>query len=132
MAFLVGYRLLGGIIGVVLAFIFMILFSLCSIGLGLITAAISKSSEAATGISFAFIMPQMIFGTFVPMGDITRIVGMFLPSYYVTDALTSIFLRGAIEHSVLQNIVIDFAFISIVSIAIIIIGILLFKKTGKT
>ena len=77
-------------------------------------------------------MPQMFFGTFVPMGEISEIVGMFLPSYYVTDALTAIFLRGAIEQSVFQNIIIDFTVISIVSIVILIAGIWLYEKYGSS
>ncbi len=131
LAYVVGYRPLGGVIGVILAFILMIIFSLCSIGLGLVTAAISKSPGAATGISFAFIMPQMFFGTFISMGEFSRIVGMFLPSYYVTDALTSIFLRGAIEQSIYQTLIIDFVVISIVSVVILLLGVWLYKKYGS-
>lgn len=65
------------------------------------------------------------------MGDISQIVGTFLPSYYMTDALTAIFLRGAVEHSVFQTIVIDFAVISIVSVLILIAGIFFYEKYGN-
>jgi len=70
----------------------------------------------------------MFFGTFIPITDSTRPIAMFLPSYYATDALTSIFNGASLTSA---NILIDFAFISIVSIAIVIIGILLFKKSGN-
>jgi hypothetical protein len=53
---------------------------------------------------------------------------MFLPSYYVTDALTSIFNGDTLLSA---NILIDFAFISIASLIIIIFGIQLFKKFGS-
>lgn len=128
MAFFFGFRPLSDVVGFILAFLIIALFSLCSVGLGLITATIAKSAGAATGISFIFILPQMFFGTFLPITDTTRIIAMFLPSYYVVDALASIF-GGAPLTS--ENLLIDFTFISIVSVAIIIIGIQLFKKYGN-
>ena len=114
--------------GFFLAFLIIALLSLSSVGLGLITATIAKSAGTATGLSFIFILPQMFFGTFVPITDTTRIIAMFLPSYYVTDALTLIFGGASLTS---ENILIDFAFISIVSVVIIILGILLFKKYGN-
>ena len=128
LALLFGFRSNSDIVGILLAFLLMALFSLSSVGLGLITASVSKSAGTATGISFIFILPQMFFGTFIPITDTTRPIAMFLPSYYATDALTSIFSGASLTSA---NILIDFAFISIVSIVIIIIGILLFKKSGN-
>jgi len=128
LALLFGFRSSSDIVGILLAFLLMALFSLSSVGLGLITASVSKSAGTATGISFIFILPQMFFGTFIPITDTTRPIAMFLPSYYATDALTSIFNGASLLSA---NILIDFAFISIVSIVIIIIGILLFKKSGN-
>jgi len=128
LALLFGFRSNSDIVGILLAFLLMALFSLSSVGLGLITASVSKSAGAATGLSFIFILPQMFFGTFIPITDTTRPIAMFLPSYYATDALTSIFNGTALTSA---NILIDFAFISIVSIVIVIIGILLFKKSGN-
>jgi len=103
------------------------LFSLSSVGLGLITATVVKTPEAATGISFVFILPQMFFGTFIPLTDTTRQIAMFMPSYYVVDALSLIF-GGDWTNA---NILLDVGIISIVSVAIVTIGILLFKKYGK-
>ncbi len=128
MALFFGFRPLSDVVGFILAFLIIALFSLCSVGLGLITATIAKSAGAATGISFIFILPQMFFGTFIPITDTTRIIAMFLPSYYVVDALASIF-GGAPLTS--ENLLIDFGVISIVSVVIIIIGIQLFKKYGN-
>ncbi len=128
LALFLGFRSNSDIVGILLAFLLMALFSLSSVGLGLITASVSKSAGTATGISFIFILPQMFFGTFIPITDTTRPIAMFLPSYYATDALTSIFSGASLTSA---NILIDFAFISIVSIAIVIIGILLFKKSGN-
>jgi len=128
LALLFGFKSNSDIVGILLAFLLMALFSLSSVGLGLITASVSKSAGTATGISFIFILPQMFFGTFIPITNTTRPIAMFLPSYYATDALTSIFSGASLTSA---NILIDFAFISIVSIVIVIIGILLFKKSGN-
>jgi ABC-2 type transport system permease protein len=115
------------VLGLLFAFLLMAIFSLSSVGLGLITATISKNSGVATGLSFIFILPQMFFGTFIPITATTRYIAMVLPSYYVTDAIGSIYNGASLLSS---NILIDFAFISVVSIIIVIIGILVFKKYG--
>lgn len=132
MAYLVGYRPNVDVASFVLAFIIMSIFALCNVGFGLITAAIAKSSGAATGISFIFIMPQMFLGTFVGAGlsPSAQAAGKFVPSYYVTDALTSLFLRGAPVSS--PTILLDLSIVIIISVIALLIGILLFSKYGKT
>jgi ABC-type multidrug transport system permease subunit len=131
MAFLIGYRPLGDLISVIMAFIIVMIFSLCCVGFGLITATISKSSGAATGIAFIFIMPQMFLGTFVSVGlsSIAQQIGRFTPSYYVTDALTSLFLRGAPITS--TSIILDLSILLVVSVSVLILGTILFSKYGK-
>jgi ABC-type multidrug transport system permease subunit len=132
MAYAVGYRPKGDIITFAMAFILVLVFSLCNVGFGLITATLAKSSGAATGIAFIFIMPQMFLGTFVgaALSTTAQSVGKFVPSYYVTDALTSLFLRGAPIAS--PTILFDLTIVSAVSVATLLVGILLFKKYGKT
>ena len=131
-AFLVGYR--PYVDASVLAFSFLIVsaFSLCCIGFGLVAATIAKSDGVATGISFFFIMPQMLLGTFVPMGgtQLGRIAARFMPSYYVTDALTSLLLRGAAITS--PTILFDAAVVPISGILILLVGVALFGRYGKT
>ena len=127
--FLLGYHPLGGSIGIFIAFLLMIIFSFCSVGLGLIVASVAKSAGTATGLAFLFILPQIFFATFVPIGDISAIIGRFLPAYYVTDVLTSIFLRGAPIMS--ANILIDFIILVSISIVLLILGIFLFGKYGN-
>ena len=126
-AVLIGFRPTSGVEGVLLALPIAALFSLSSVGLGLITATISKSPEAATGLSFVFILPQMFFGTFIPITETTRQIAMFMPSYYVRDALTLIF-GGDWANT---NILLDVGVISIVSVVIVAVGIMLFKKYGN-
>jgi ABC-2 type transport system permease protein len=132
MAYAVGYRPKGDAVTVAVAFILVLIFSLCNVGFGLITATLAKSSGAATGIAFIFIMPQMFLGTFVgsALSQTAQSVGKIVPSYYVTDALTSLFLRGAPVSS--PTIMLDIAVVSAVSIATLLVGILLFRKYGKT
>ena len=114
-------------VGMILAFVLIIIFSLSSVGLGLITATISKSSGTATGLSFIFILPQMFLGTFIPVTATTKLIAMFMPSYHATQALSAIFSGDLTNPLVLTG----FTFISIVSVTIVIIGILLFKKSGN-
>jgi len=131
MAHLVGYRPKGDEASLALAFLIVSVFSLCNVGFGLITATLAKSPESATGISFIFIMPQMFLGTFVgfALSPSAQAAGRFMPSYYVTDALTSLFLRGAPISS--PMIVLDLAVVSVCSVVALLAGILLFGKYGK-
>jgi len=130
-AFLMGYRPMGGAAGLILAFVIVSIFSLCCVGFGLITATITKSPGAATGAAFIFILPLMFLGTFVTAGlsPSAQAVGKFIPSYYVTDALTSLFLRGAPVSS--PTIILDLATVSVYSVVVLILGVLLFRKYGK-
>lgn len=132
MAFIVGYRPKGDIVSLALAFVIMSIFALCNVGFGLITATITKSPGAATGLSFVFILPQMLLGTFVgaALSPSAQVVARFVPSYYATDALTSLFLRGAPPSS--TTILLDISVLSICSIVVILMGIVLFKKYGRT
>jgi len=118
---------LGGGLG--MAFIFMIFLSICSVGLGLITATIAKSPGAATGISFIFIMPQMFLGTYiVPSTSVTQVISMFLPSAYVTDGITMLFNGVPLTNPIIW---IKLATVVLISVVIVIVGILLFKKYGN-
>ncbi len=131
MAFLVGYSPDTGIFGLLFAFLIVSTFALCCIGFGLITAAVSRSPGSATGISFMFILPQMFLGTFVSVGlsRIAQSIGKFVPSYYVTDALTSLFLRGAPVMS--STVVLDFVVVVVYSGIVLVLGVLLFEKYGN-
>lgn len=126
LAYALGFRPHSGIEGILLALPVTAVFSLSSVGLGLITATISKSPEAATGLSFVFILPQMFFGTFMPITPTTQQIAAFIPSYYLLDALKLIFEGNWMNTTIL----LDLGVISTVSITIILVGILLFEKYG--
>jgi len=131
MVYIMGFKPNVGAPAYLLAFIFVLVFSLSNVGFGLITATIAKSSGAATGLSFLFVLPQLFLGTFVgaSLSSAAQIVGKFVPSYYVTDALTSLFLRGAALAS--PTILLDFAAVSGSCIAILAVGIFLYGKYYK-
>jgi ABC-2 type transport system permease protein len=125
-SYLMGFRPLGGAAGVAIAFAAVLTLTVTSVGLGLITAAFARNSGAATGISFVFILPLMFLGTFVPAPEyISRLV----PTWYVTDTLTSIFLRGAPITS--ATIINDLLTVAGASTLIIIVGILAFRRFGR-
>lgn len=114
LAYFLGFKPDSGIGGILLALPVTAIFALSSVGLGLITATVSKTPEAATGISFVFILPQMFFGTFIP-------------SFYLLDALKMIFEGDWMN----TNFFLDLTVISIVSILVVLIGIILFEKYGS-
>ena len=131
MTYAMGFKPAVGIPAYVFAFILVLVFSVSNVGFGLITASIAKSSGAATGLSFLFVLPQLFLGTFVgaSLSGGAQIAGKFVPSYYVTDALTSVFLRGAQLGSV--TILVDLAVVSVSCVAILAVGIVLYAKYYK-
>jgi ABC-type multidrug transport system permease subunit len=121
-----GFRAQASVAGIAYALTIVLFLVLCNVGFGLITASLVKSSGAATGISFVFILPQMLLGTFVP---VSQEIARFVPSYYVTDALTSLFLRGAPLSS--PVIMYDLAFVAVVGVVTVLAGIAMFQRFGK-
>ncbi len=126
-----GYHPVADAAGLLVGFFIVTVFALCNIGFGLITAAISRSGGAATGISFIFLMPQLFLGTFVgaALSPTAQAAGRFLPAYYVTDALTSLFTRGASIAS--PTVLTDLAVVSASSMIILLIGVQVFKRFGS-
>ena len=131
-AFAIGYRPSTDLAGLALAFLLVSVLSVACVGFGLITATLAKSSSAATGIAFLFILPQMFLGTFVSgmaSSPATAAAGHFVPAYYVTDALTNLFLRGVpASNAVVLG---DLILVSIASVLVLAAGILLFRKFGN-
>jgi ABC-2 type transport system permease protein len=126
---LIGFRPNGNFSGFILAFIFMIMLSICSVGFGLICSTIAKNAGTATALSFIFILPQMFLGTFIPLNDTTRVIAYFLPSYYATESLSMIFLDGVAITDL--SIWLNLGIIALLAILIVFIGIIIFKRYGK-
>ena len=131
MVYIMGFKPNVGISTYAFAFVLVLMFSLSNVGFGLITATIAKSPGAATGISFLFVLPQLFLGTFVgaSLSSAAQVAGKLVPSYYVTDALTSLFLRGAAFTSPL--VLLDFTVVSVSCVAILAVGVILYGKYFK-
>ena len=124
---LLGFNPQTDLVGIIFAFVIVLILALINVGFGLITATLAKSQGSATGIAFVFIIPQMFFGTFIP--GIPKEISQFVPSYYVTDSLTSVLLRGASIMS--ETVIYNFVVTIVMSLFVIIIGIVVFTKFGK-
>lgn len=131
-AFAIGYRPATDLVGLGLAFLLVSVLAVACVGFGLITATLAKSASAATGIAFLFIMPQMFLGTFVSgmaPSAVMSSAGRFVPAYYVTDALTNLFLRGVpASNAVVLG---DLGLVSLASLLVLAVGIALFRRFGN-
>jgi ABC-type multidrug transport system permease subunit len=108
----------------------MVIFTLSTVGFGLITATISKSPKAAGGIVWIFMLPQqMLASNLYPLPPETSLISMFMPLYYASDALTLLF-----NGIVLSNMRLwwDLLILVMFSLVLIIAGILLFQKYGRS
>jgi len=128
-ALLMGFRPNFSVTGIALFFVFMIFLSFCSVGLGLITATISKDAKTAGALAFIFIVPQQLFGSFIYMGEEARVIGYAMPSQYVTDALYRISYGPTLAD---VYIWIDLVVIIIISFIIYVIGLILYERSKRT
>jgi len=130
-AYAMGYHPDANIFGLAMGFLIATIFALCNVGFGLITAAISKTASAATGISFIFLLPQLFLGTFVgtALSSGAQAAGRFVPAFYVTDALTSLFTRGASPTS--PTVLTDLLVVAVSSVAILSVGIIIFRRQSR-
>jgi ABC-2 type transport system permease protein len=125
---LLGFEPQGGLVGLLLACVFLALLGVSAVGLGLITAAVAKDGSAAGGIGAIFIVPMMMFGTFLAVfNDMTRNIARFMPNYYVTDTLSVIFHTGNLSDPVIwQNLLI----LVLISVVAVVAGIQIFRRTA--
>jgi len=74
----------------------------------------------------------MLLGTYISFStsSIMQTIGKLMPSYYVTDALTSLFLRSASPSS--PTILFDVLTVIVYSVLVLVLGITLFRKYVKT
>jgi ABC-type multidrug transport system permease subunit len=117
-----GYQVTA-LIGAIAVVVLTMVFAMCSVGLGMITAAIAKSSGSATGIAFIFILPQMFLGTFVGSGPSSQSISALMPAHYLTAAAAGL-LQGNVTSSVLADTVI----LCIASLGIVLVGAYAFSR----
>jgi ABC-2 type transport system permease protein len=124
---ILGYVPLGGLVGLLLACLFLALLAVTAVGLGLLTATVAKNAGAASGLAVIYIVPMMMFGAFLAVfNDTTRTIARFTPNYYVTDSLSIIFQQDSVSDAVIwQNLLI----LAIITLVIVVAGIQLFKRT---
>jgi ABC-2 type transport system permease protein len=127
-AWLLGFEPQGGLVGFLLASLFLALLAVTAVGLGLMTAAVARDTGAASGIAVIYILPMMMFGAYLAVfNETTRNIARFTPNYYVTDSLSLIFHEGRISDPIVwQNLLI----LSLISLLVVAAGIQLFKKTA--
>ncbi|MCA9943711.1 MAG: ABC transporter permease [Ardenticatenaceae bacterium] len=123
---LLGYVPLGGLAGLLLAILFLALLAVTAVGLGLLTAAVSKDTGAAGGLAAIFIIPMMMFGALLAVfNETTRNIARFMPNYYVSDSLSVIFHTGNLsDPAIWQNLLI----LAGISLVVLVAGIQLFKR----
>ncbi len=123
---LTGFQYDANFIGIILASIIITIFYIGTIAFGLICGILGSSVNTATGYANIYSIPQinLMFFTF-PEAELFR---RFVPVYYAMDALTIIFDGTSLAN---LTIWIDFTINMIVTMLIIIIAVLLFKKYGK-
>ncbi|MFX1275610.1 MAG: ABC transporter permease [Promethearchaeota archaeon] len=124
---LTGFQYNASVAGIALAGLIITIFYIGTIGFGLICAILAKTIQNGSGYANLYSMPQLNIMFFtLPEAELFR---KFMPVYYPMDALTLIFDGIALTNF---NIWIDFAINLIITMVIIIIAILLFKRHGKT
>ena len=127
MSVILGFEAEVGLLELVVVCVFLGLLAITTVGFGLITATVAKSSGAASGLSIIFIVPMMTFGTFLAVFDeTTRSIARFTPNFYATDSLSLVFNGASLSNAVIwQNMLI----LCIISVVIFVTGIQLFKRT---
>lgn len=115
------------VLGLALVCAFLGLLAITAVGLGLITATATRNPGVASGLSLIFIVPMMVFGTFLAVFDeTTRAIAHFTPNFYATDSLSMIFNGTALSEPVIWQ---NMAILAAISLVIVVAGIQLFKWT---
>jgi len=126
-AWLLGFDPRGGVVGLLLVVVFLALLAVSAVGLGLITAAVSKDTGVAGGLSMIFILPMMMFGGLLAVfNEATLAIAKFTPNFYVSASLMMILHEGKVSDPAIWA---NFVTLAIVSLVIVVVGIQLFKRT---
>ena len=123
---LTGFEFQGGLVGMVLAGLFLALLAVAAVGFGLLTASVSKDTGTAGGLAVIYIVPMMMFGALLAVFDeTTRTIAKFTPNYYVSDSLSMIFHQGITSDAAIWMNLLTLVLYSLV---IVVIGIQVFKR----
>lgn len=120
-----GFEAEVGLLGLVS--VFLGLLAMTTVGLGLLTATLAKSPGAASGLSVIFIIPMMMFGTFLAVfDDTTRAIAKFTPNFYATDALSRLFAGADLAEPVIWT---NLLILLVISLVIVVAGVQIFEGT---
>lgn len=126
-AWLLGFEAQVSVLGLGVVVLFMAVLAVTAVGFGLLTASIANNTGAASGISMIFIVPMMVFGTFLAVFDAaTYRIAHFTPNFYATDALTLVFRGEPLASPQIWN---DFLILLAISIVLIVVGVELFRRS---
>lgn len=122
-----GFRPQGGLPGLVLTTASLGLLAAASVGFGLLTATVAKNSGAASGLSMIFIVPMMVFGTWLAgFSEMTINIARFTPNFYLTEPLTRIFHGATFFDGIVWR---DMLILLVIALIADVAGIQLFKRT---
>jgi len=126
-AWIVGFRPQGGVVGIMITALFLALLAVTAVGLALLITAVSKDTGTAGGISAIFIVPMMMFGALlVVFNEATLRIAKLMPNYYVSDTLIRVLHLGRNSDPVVWKNLLTLLAINVV---VVTAGIGLFNKT---
>lgn len=126
-AWIVGFRPQGGVVGILITALFLALLAVTAVGLALLITAVAKDTGTAGGISAIFIVPMMMFGALlVVFNEATLRIAKFMPNYYVSDTLIRVLHLGNNSDPVIWENLIT---LLVINVAVVTMGIGLFSKT---
>ena len=115
-----------------LAFLIFILTAMASIGLGMITAALSKSSAQAESLTWLLSMPMAALSgvwfsiTFMP--HYVQIIAKIFPYAHAVEAARAVIVRGADLSVVGGNLLVILCW----AIGTVLLGVFMFNRTMRT
>jgi ABC-2 type transport system permease protein len=126
-AMLLGFQPLGGFVGLLIVALSLALLAIAAVGLGLLTAAISKDTGAAGGLAVIYILPMMMFGALLAVfNDTTLAIAKFTPNFYTSSTLIEVLHKGDTNTSIIwENTLTQVA----IGVVIVAAGMVLFNKT---
>jgi ABC-2 type transport system permease protein len=115
-----------------LAFLVFFLVGLCSIGIGMVVASLSKSENQAESLCWLFAMPlAMLSGCWFSIDMLPsylRYIALAFPYAHAIDASRGVLIRGV----GIEAISTDFVFLVGWAVVIFVIGIFLFRRTMRS
>ena len=124
---LLGYEAQVTVLSIVIIAVFLGILAVVAVGFGLLTATVAKNAGAASGLSIIYILPMMVFGSFLAVFDeATYKIARFTPNFYTTDTFMRIFYGTPLTEWVIwKNLLILLA----IAVIVVFAGIQLFKRT---